>query len=100
MLDVVHIKFEKLTGLHGTVEGMFTGDMDKIKPELPLIFEAVLISHSTFVFRQDGQYIYLKPADFREVTNYLEHFRHGVNFLIKEWSYGRGEGIKHTGSPN
>jgi hypothetical protein len=96
MPEIVHITFEKLTGLKGSFEGNFIC-YDKLDPELPLVFNAFLLSNMEFVFTQNGQYVYMKLVNWRESINYLEHFISGVNFLIKEWSYGSGvdTGIKN-----
>jgi len=91
MAEIVHITFEKLTGLKGTIEGIFVCE-DKVDPSLPLVFNAFLMHNMTFVFTQDGKYIYMRLVNWRDTVNYFEHFIHGVNFIIKEWSYGRGVG--------
>lgn len=96
MSQIVHITFEKLTGLKGTFEGVFVCD-NELDKCLPLVFNAFLLSKMEFVFTQDGKYVYMRLANWRESVNYLEHFIYGVNFLIKEWSYGSGV---DTGSKN
>lgn len=98
-MEIVHITFEKITGLKGTIEGDFhvTGLVDF---RIPLIYLKV-ISGCEFLFRQGKDKVYLRPVDIESLGNYKEHFEHGVNFLIKEWSYGRGDGIKITNqNPN
>jgi hypothetical protein len=97
MPEIVHITFEKLTGLPGTIEGDFVCE-DKVDTRLPLILNAFLVHNMTFVFTQDEKYVYMKLVNWRETVNYLEHFLYGRNLLIKEWTvYGSGvdTGIKN-----
>lgn len=96
MSQIVYITFEKLTGLKGTFEGVFICE-DELDARLPLLLNAFLISKMEFVFTQDGRYVYMKLANWRESLNYLEHFMYGGLLLIKEWSYGSGV---DTGSKN
>lgn len=99
-MEIVHITFEKLTGLNGTFEGVFICE-EKLDPKMPLMLDAFLLSKMEFVFLQDGRYVYMKLANWRESINYLGHFMYGGLLLIKEWSYGRGGGIKITNqNPN
>lgn len=87
--EIVHITFEKLTGLKGTIEGVFICE-DKLDASLPLIFNAFLIHGMTFVFTQGEQYVYMKLVNWRDSVNYIEHFMYGRNLLIKKWSNGGG----------
>ena len=92
--EIIHITFEKITGLKGTFEGDFIcEDFHKLDKRLPLIFNAFIVSKGEFVFVQDGRYFYMRPVNPGWTLNYVEHFYYGVNFLIKEWSNGGG-GIK------
>lgn len=98
--EIVHITFEKLTGLKGTIEGWFECHPEAIDETIPLI----LINDDlpTLVFEQaEDNFIYITPVEPVAIPNFKEHFQYGVNFLIKEWSYGRGaSAIKHSISPN
>lgn len=103
--EVVHIKFEKLTGMKGDIEGDFIaynfGLWNPIvDPHLPVVFltnggpgEEML-----FVFSQNEKHFVLDPVDKNEDRNYLEHFTSGVNFLIKEWSVRNGVNIRDQAS--
>lgn len=89
MAEIVHITFEKLTGLKGTIEGDFNVDRpDLVNQELPIIF--IGLYKKSFCFRQGPFKIYMDPVDkgVSVLANYFSHFRYGVNFLIKEWSDG------------
>lgn len=105
MSEIVHITFEKLTGLKGTIEGDFIaynfGLWDTLfDKSLPVVF-LTDGPYGDLVFRQGYKYFVLRPAQQKEIGNYSEHFKHGVNFLIKEWSNGRGERITvNSQSPN
>lgn len=107
-MEIVHITFEKLTGLRGTVEGDFIAYNyglwhPIVDTSLPVIFltEGPNGDHMDFVFSQSEKHFVLRPINENERENYLEHFQYGMNFLIKEWSYGRGDGIKITNqNPN
>lgn len=79
---IVHIVFEKLTGLKGTIEGYFHHRSGTVDNRLPVVY----IGGSRF--RQGEQIIILEPLTDKE--NYIEHLNYGVNLLIKEWN-GRGE---------
>lgn len=96
MSQIVHITFEKLNRIPGTIEGVFICD-EELDTRLPLVFNAFLISKMEFVFVQDGRYFYMKLANWRESINYIEHFLYGGPLLIKEWSHGSGV---DTGSKN
>jgi hypothetical protein len=96
-MRVVHITFEKLTGLKGSFEGVFICDVE-LDPKLPLVFNAFLLSKSQFVFTQGGKYVYMQPVESIHTLNYIEQFYHGVNFLIKEWSYDSGARSVSTNS--
>jgi hypothetical protein len=80
---LVHITFEKITGLKGTFEGVFVSD-DMISKKLPLVFNAFILAQNQFVFTQGGKYIYLRPAESVSTINFLQHFASGVNFLVKD----------------
>jgi hypothetical protein len=100
MPEIIHITFEKLTGLPGTIEGYFLTDFNDSMPNYhsPIVFESFRMFRNEFTFRQDCYLFILRPVSQTDVTNYLEHFYHGVNFMIKEWTvYGSGVG---TGSKN
>lgn len=94
---LAHITLEKITGLKGDVEGVFYVN-GEIKPELPLVFNSFLQADSTFVFTHNEQYVYLRPVETISTLNYLEHFYYGVNFLIKEITYGGGAERHSTGA--
>lgn len=89
---LVHITFEKLTGMKGTFEGVFYCNQ-VISKEIPIVFSGYYLSNQEFVFTQDGKYFFMRAVQPMETLNYFEHFFYGVNFMIKEWSYGR----KHKG---
>lgn len=93
---LVHITFEKITGLPGTFEGEFICD-NRLEKNMLLIFNSFL-ADSTFVFTQDGKYIFMRSVTPTASLNYLEHFYYGVNFLITELSGGITAG--HKPSPN
>jgi hypothetical protein len=101
MSQIVHITFEKLTGLKGEMEGYFIVDISgEVDKRLPMVFHSVDYANARFLFSQGGcTCIWLKPVDFFTYQNYLEHILHGVNFLIKSWSYGGGVTINNQ-SPN
>lgn len=99
MNQIVHITFEKLTGLKGTIEGDFICVPESIDAKLPLVFEADLIHLGYFVFRQGEKDIPISPVSFEQYSNYAGHFIYGTNFLIKEWSYGGGVRI-NSQNPN
>lgn len=80
---LIHITFEKITGLKGTFEGIFICD-GVINTALPLTFNSYLQERQEFVFTQDGRYIFMRAANSSETLNYLEQFYYGVNFLISE----------------
>lgn len=95
---LVHITFEKMTGLKGTFEGIFICDA-ALNQNLPIIFVAYLQSRNVYVFTQNGKYVYMRAANTSDTLNYLEQFYYGVNFLIKEIS-GSGGGKVHSQDPN
>lgn len=101
MSEIVHITFEKLTGLKGTFEGVFVCD-EELDVQAPLVFNAFMVHNSDFVFTQNGKYVYMKPLESMFILNYIEHFLSGVNFNIAKWSYGRGAGYNKSisNSPN
>lgn len=93
MSQIVHITFEKLTGLKGDIEGDFIcihDNAEKIDPRLPIILDAYCISKGSIVLRQGNTKIAVRPVESRFYMNFLDHFRYGTNFLIKSWSYGGG----------
>lgn len=99
MSEIVHITFEKLTGLRGKLEGWFECDPKSIDQSVPIIFDRP--KFGCVVFRQQGKDIrlfYPKGTAWTDKVSFVEHFRHGVNFLIS--IDGRGEPIKHSNSPN
>lgn len=102
MSQIVHITFEKLTGLKGDIEGCFICDLadcDRINKALPVIFREGhkdILGNNMLLFTQGNHWFTLTVQD-NQFHNYLEHFLYGVNFLIKEWSYGSGV---DTGSKN
>lgn len=102
MLEVIHVRLEKIGGpLKGDIEGDFVvSGPNMVDMKLPIIYKRAI--RKAFVFEQGELTILMEPVNkgVSVLGNYFNHFQHGVNFLIKEWSYGRGEGIKHTGSPN
>jgi hypothetical protein len=95
MSQIVHITFEKLTGLKGEIEGDFICDLrdsSRIDKRLPIIFKEGhkdLMGNNTLLFTQGDEWFTLTVQD-NQFQNYLEHFMYGVNFLIKSWSYGGG----------
>lgn len=107
MLDIIRhitfIRFEKLTGLKGTFEGTFE-ILSNSEPENgPVVLRYILEDNNGVVFSQNENNIVVlflpsESDDWRQ--NYIEHFKSGRNFLITKLGYGRGEGIKFTGSPN
>lgn len=104
MSQIVHITFEKLTGLKGEINGDFIAyNYGLWSPMVDLSLPVVFLTsgpngdYTDFVFRQNEKYFALRPANQNAWSNYQEHFTYGVNFLIKEWSYGSGV---DTGSKN
>lgn len=98
MSEIVHITFEKLTGLKGTIEGDFIATnfglwSPMVDTSLPVIFltDGPLDDSKGQLFFRQGEKYFLLKALFMN-CNYREHFTSGTNFLIKEWSYGRGAG--------
>lgn len=101
MSEIVHITFEKLTGLKGTIDAVVEcKDPGRIDLRLPIVYIGYLGIQKRLVFRQTPNWFYMKLVDLAGFKNYHEHFKYGTNFLIKEWSNGRGEPIKHSNSPN
>lgn len=93
MSQIVHITFEKLTGLKGEIEGWFMCDPKKIDISIPLVYRcnSIIIGKGAlqFIFSQCNYYVGLEAVG-GDINNYLEHFKYGTNFLIKSWSYGGG----------
>jgi hypothetical protein len=107
MSEIVHITFEKLTGLKGTIEGTFIVSNFGLWPKmvdtaLPVVYLGDGMASGgeiNMVFRQGVQYFILQTFQPDGGENYFEHFEYGVNFLIKEWSYGGGVKINRV-NPN
>lgn len=106
MSQIVHITFEKLTGLKGEIEGDFIAyNYGLFTPMVDLSLPVVFLTdgpngdQTDFVFRQNEKYFALRPVNQNERSNYEEHFTYGTNFLIKEWSYGSGVD-RHSENPN
>lgn len=89
MSQIVHITFEKLTGLKGEIEGDFICHPETIDPTIPLILINDELPRLVFEQAEDD-FIYMQPANMNQFNNYKEHFKYGTNFLIKSWSYGGG----------
>lgn len=97
MSQIVHITFEKLTGLNGDIEGVFLVDGHPDE-RLPLVFEPTMSQDfEYFVFRQEKNYFVVTAVQSSENADFFSHFKFGMNLLIKEWSYGSGV---DTGSKN
>lgn len=93
MSQIVHITFEKLTGLKGEIEGWFTCNPDEIDTRLPLVFQNYHKELMYFYFSHNGKSIIINmPASepYLVVLNFLQHLEYGTNLLIKSWSYGGG----------
>lgn len=100
-MEIVHITFEKLTGLKGTIEGYFIADPENINVKLPIIYEPELCFGFPFLtFSQLGTNITIRPAVMSDLEDYKEHFERGTNFLIKELRYGGGRIQTASQSPN
>lgn len=93
MSQIVHITFEKLTGLKGDIEGDFIIDHGKIDQESPLVFIAFVTTTGNLVFNHGKSQLWIRAVQFQDNINYFEHFRLSVNLIIKEWSYGSGVDI-------
>lgn len=94
MSQIVHIKFEKLTGLQGDIEGDFlvSGYFDF---RLPIVF-VYHVDHIGSFFTQNDHIFIIRPIS--GMQNYGEHFEYGMNLLVKEaCAYGSGV---DTGSKN
>lgn len=93
MLEVVHITFEKLTGLKGTIEGDFirVADAGRDSVNRVLVFRggdlySVKFSEGDANF----EFQFTPQLTIRERMDFYNHFAIGRNFLIKEWSNGGG----------
>jgi hypothetical protein len=90
MAKLVYVTFEKITGLSGDIEGVFLVDGNP-DTRLPLVFEpTVSQSSDIFVFRQEDNYFLLTAVQSSENEGFFNHFKFGMNLLIKSWSYGSG----------
>lgn len=103
MSQIVHITFEKLTGLKGTIEGVFEFDPDLIDFEAPLVYaSSAMIVHmrngvatgmvtGNVIFSHNERFIMLEflPNE-KNMKDYIQHFESGRNFMVKEMSYGGG----------
>lgn len=102
MSEIVHITFEKLTGLKGEIEGDFICDPQEIDQRLPFVFQNFNHELFWFWFSHNGKSIIISPTSSMSteaIYNFLEHIKSGTNLLIKEWSHGGGVTI-NSQSPN
>lgn len=86
-MKIVHITFEKLTGLKGTIDGWFKCDPNAVDSKLPIVF--ITVCDLGITFRQNGKLLGFDFAGGKSIAerdNYAKHFRYGSNFLIKEIS--------------
>jgi hypothetical protein len=102
MAEIVHITFEKLTGLKGSIEGEFVITNTK---QLQGVYVFRSWTPSNILLTQGNDILllhFLPHLSLKECKNYREHFRSGTNLLIKEWrSYDAGRGAEHISqSPN
>jgi len=95
----MYITFEKLTGMKGTIEGVFIGDPDSIDVRLPIIYNPYDEKDGILKFRQGAKWITLEPTCPYHLMDYRNHFNMGINFLIKELRYGGGVRI-NSQNPN
>jgi hypothetical protein len=95
MAHLLHITFEKLTGLKGDIEGDFliSGAFDLLRP---IVFVLHIESVGTF-FTQDDRIFTIMPVG-QPVDSYAAHFEYGMNLLVKE-ARGYGSGVD-TGIKN
>jgi hypothetical protein len=89
--QIVHITFEKLTGLKGTIEGWFECDPKSIDLQLPLVYRYSRLGHVNFTNGENKVRLYfLKSDPWQWKTNFVEHIKHGVNLLITRIEHGGG----------
>jgi hypothetical protein len=102
--EIVHITFEKLTGLKGMFEGDFECmSKDPIKEGDILVLRYVLEDDHGFIFSSGENEIALTFLRFENnKTDYLRHFSIGRNFLVSRLhTYGGDGRVKiNSQSPN
>lgn len=105
MSQIVHITFEKITGLKGTIEGWFECDPETIDPRFPLVYRYNRLGHINFTNGENKVRLYFLTSDhWSWKQNFVEHIKHGVNLMITkiEQNYSGSGGSKkiYNHSPN
>jgi hypothetical protein len=94
MSEIVHITFEKLTGLKGTIEGEFI--VSRPVKSGVVVYKGFNCRTKKFYFSGGMTILCARKED---TADYSEHFSGAVNLLIAK--YGRGGGVKiNSQSPN